>query len=116
MDQHQINMSKQQFILALIIFGVVAFIIVALFYVEIPGKNESTLNLVLGAILGIAGTVATFSFPGTINSAARDQTISNLATAAAAPSKQTTTTTVETIKQPEGGQGHDVSDTTTTTT
>lgn len=91
------KMSTQQFILALIMVGMLVVDLLILAFVALPTGNKDTFNLFLGTQLGIIAGVAAFAFPSNVSNAAKDHTIATLA-AKASPSDTTTqVTTQETV-------------------
>jgi drug/metabolite transporter (DMT)-like permease len=54
-------------------------VVVLLFFVRLPAGNESTFNLVLGALLGSLTTIVSFYFGDSKKSQQQAETISTLA-------------------------------------
>lgn len=87
-------MGRQQLAIAGAMLGLLFLILGALVFFAIPDKNSSAFNIFLGAVLGYASSVMSFAFPGNINTATKDNTISNLAAATATPVVTKTTEVV----------------------
>lgn len=77
-----------QFILALVVFGMVGGAMLCLLTNNaIPETNKTLLTYMLGNIMGIAATVGAFFFPSSVGSSKKDDTISGLVDAVQAQQK-----------------------------
>lgn len=90
------QVSKEQYFLALLVMSLLLVDIIILAFVPIPERNENTFNLFLGAQLGVVSTVAAFMFPSNVSSANKDRTIQQLA--AKTYPVETRTTRTETLE------------------
>ena len=92
-----ISTSTQQFILAILVVLMAGGMLTLLFFINIPKDNEQLLTLALGIVLGVLGTIASFYWPSSVGSKAKDDAINALASqvASAPPTTTTTTTTVK---------------------
>jgi len=88
------NITFQLVLLGALIFALFA-VGGATIFVDIPEKNATAFNILLGNIMGWIGALVAFGFPSSIGNAKKDDTIKRLADAASAPITTTTTETTE---------------------
>lgn len=73
-------------------------VLASLFYTGVPAANEKYVLLMIGYMVGAAGTAVSFYLGSSLSSAKKDDTITALA-----PTKPDTTTTTTTTTEPKPG-------------
>lgn len=68
-----------QFLVAIAIIVFVGYCLYSLTHWELKDKNNSAFLIILGAVLGWAGCLASFTFPGNIGGAKDKDTINKMA-------------------------------------
>jgi hypothetical protein len=96
--------QNQQFILAASVFGMLGGITWALLFRELPPQNNDIIVFLLGNITAIAGMIAAFYWPSSVQQAKADETIQKMAQALTPAPPTTVTTTITSDPKPNSNE------------